>query len=38
VLNEEQAGYLQQMNELFATAGDWHSMQQYQDMLREWGH
>jgi hypothetical protein len=34
-LSKEQAGYLQQMDQLFATAGDWHSMQEYKDMLRE---
>uniref|UniRef100_A0A383VI01 Polyketide synthase-like methyltransferase domain-containing protein n=1 Tax=Tetradesmus obliquus TaxID=3088 RepID=A0A383VI01_TETOB len=36
-LNEEQAGYLRQMDQLFKTAGDWHSMQEYLDMLREEG-
>jgi hypothetical protein len=35
VLSKKQAGYLCQMDGLFATAGGWHSMDEYKDMLRE---
>lgn len=36
-LSPDQAGYLQAMDRLFATAGDWHSMAEYRAMLEAEG-